>query len=124
MGQFLCSDLKPIADMKDAMARLTVDLNVCLDLDVNAVEWCVDEDGHPWVIDAFNEVPEINREALPEAYYDWMVRRFVECIEDKLDSNQRNKTVFRSQAELGDSVFCIHPPYLREGAQPPVPPSS
>jgi hypothetical protein len=85
-------------------------MNTCLDLDVNAVEWCIDENGLPWVIDAFNEVPEVNKEALPEAYYNWIVQKFVECIEDKLDSDQRNKTVFLSPAELNDNVFRIYPP--------------
>ena len=110
LGQYLYSDLKPIENMRDTLTKLTIVLNICLDLDVNAVEWCIGEDGNPWAIDAFNEVPEINKEALPEAYYNWMVQRFVECIEDKLDSNQRNKSVFLLQKELGDSVFRIYPP--------------
>lgn len=110
LGQYLYSDLKPIENMKDTLTKLTIDLNICLDLDVNAVEWCIDEEGHPWIIDAFNEVPEINKEALPEAYYDWMVQKLVECIEDKLDSNQRNKTVFLLQGDLTDSLFRIYPP--------------
>ena len=100
MGQYLYSDLKPIENLKDTLTKLTIDLNTCLDLDVNAVEWCIDKEGHPWVIDAFNEVPEINKEASPEAYYNWMVQKLVECIYDKLDSNQRNKTVFILPKEL------------------------
>jgi hypothetical protein len=110
LGQYLYSDLKPIESMKDALTKLTIDLNTCLDLDVNAVEWCIDKEGHPWIIDAFNEVPEINKEALPEAYYDWMVQKLVECIEDKLDSNQRNKTVFLLPEDLTDRLFRIYPP--------------
>jgi hypothetical protein len=110
MGQYLYSDLKPIENIKDNLTKLTIDLNTCLDLDVNAVEWCIDEDGHPWVIDAFNEVPEINKEAFPEVYYNWIVQKSVECIEDKLNSNQRNKTVFLLQEELSESPFRIYPP--------------
>jgi hypothetical protein len=110
MGQYLYSDLKPIENMKDNLTKLTIDLNTCLDLDVNAVEWCIDQDGHPWIIDAFNEVPEVNKEAFPEVYYNWIVQKFVECIEDKLNSNQRNKTVFLSQAELSESLFRTYPP--------------
>jgi hypothetical protein len=104
MGQYLDSDLKPIEGMINRLTELTIKLNVCLDLDVNAVEWCIDEYGHPWVIDAFNDVPEINKEALPEAYYDWMVKRFVDCIKDKLNSDKRNKTVFLSPRELKDAA--------------------
>jgi hypothetical protein len=87
--------------VKDTLTKLTIDLNICLDLDVNAVEWCLDESGHPWVIDAFNEVPEIKKEALPEEYYSWMVRKFADCIEDKLYSNQINNTVFLLRQEPG-----------------------
>lgn len=97
LGLYLYSDLKPIENIKDSLAELTIKLNVCLDLDINAVEWCVDLEGHPWVIDAFNEVPEINKEAFPEVYYDWLVKHFVKCIEDKLDSNQTNKAIFASK---------------------------
>src|SRR4030042_371573 len=110
MGKYLYSDLNPIENMKDTLTKLTIDLNTCLDLDVNAVEWCIDEEGHPWLIDAFNEVPEIKKEALPEEYYNWIVQKFVECIEDKLDSNKRNKTVFLLKDELNDKVFRIYPP--------------
>jgi hypothetical protein len=114
MGQYLYSDLKPIENMIDKLIKFTIDLNTCLDLDVNAVEWCIDENGHPWVIDAFNEVPEINKEALPEPYYKWIVEKFADCIEDKLDSDERNRTVFLSPKELNDNVFRIYPPtYLK-----------
>jgi hypothetical protein len=105
MGQYLYSDLKAIEGMIDRLTKLTINLNVCLDLDVNAVEWCIDENGQPWVIDAFNDVPEINKEALPQVYYDWMVTKFVECIKDKLNSNKKNKTVFLSPRELNDTSF-------------------
>jgi hypothetical protein len=105
MGQYLYSDLKAIEGMIDRLTKLTINLNVCLDLDVNAVEWCIDENGRPWVIDAFNDVPEINKEALPQVYYDWMVTKFVECIKDKLNSNKKNKTVFLSPRELNETSF-------------------
>ena len=36
-----------------------------------------------------------------------------DCIEDKLDSNQRNKAVFLLEEELTDSVFCIYSPSAR-----------
>jgi hypothetical protein len=114
MGQYLYSDLKPIENMVDKLTKLTIDMNTCLDLDVNAVEWCIDENGLPWVIDVFNEVPEINKEALPEPYYNWIVGKFVDCIEDKLDSDERNKNVFLSPEELNNNVFRIYPPkYLK-----------
>lgn len=109
MGQYLYSDLKPIENMIDKLSQLTIKLNICLDLDVNAVEWCMDENGHPWVIDAFNEVPEINKEALPEVYYSWIVKKFVECTQDKLNSDKRNKTVFLLPAETDRTVSRTDP---------------
>ncbi len=110
MGQYLHSDLKPIQHMIDRLTEQTIKLNICLDLDVNAIEWCVDENGQPWVIDAFNEVPEINKEALPSDYYDWIVTKFLDCIKDKLNFNQRNKTVFQVPEKLSDSAGSISKP--------------
>ena len=56
------------------------------------MEWCVDDEGRWWVVDAFNEVPEVVAEALPPEYYQWIVDRFAACIRDKLDSGKRNHT--------------------------------
>lgn len=94
MGHYLYSDLKPIEGIKDRLTELTILLNSALDLDVNVVEWCLDEEGQPWVIDAFNEVPDIRKESLPPEYYWWIVDKFVACIRDKLDPSKRNKTIF------------------------------
>ena len=94
MGEYLYSDLKPIEAIKDRLAELTIQLNSALDLDVNVVEWCLDEEGQPWVIDAFNEVPEVRQESLPPDYYCWIVDKFVACIKDKLDPSKRNRTIF------------------------------
>jgi hypothetical protein len=65
-----------------------------LDLDVNVVEWCVDEAGRWWVIDAFNEVPDVIPEALPPVYYTWIVDRFAACIRDKLAAGKTNRVPF------------------------------
>jgi len=73
---------------------MTIRLNQVLDLDVNTVEWCVDESGRWWIIDAFNEVPDIIPEALPSDCYAWIVDRFAACIKDKLNSNKRNRVPF------------------------------
>jgi len=94
MGQYLYSDLKPIEGIKDRLTELTIQLNSALDLDVNVVEWCLDEEGQPWVIDAFNEVPDVQKQSLPPEYYWWIVDKFVACIKDKLDPSKRNKSIF------------------------------
>ncbi|MEW6142754.1 MAG: hypothetical protein AB1597_06295 [Chloroflexota bacterium] len=94
MGEFPASNLKPVEGLVERLSEMTVRLNEALDLDVNAVEWCLDEEGEPWLIDAFNEVPEIRRENLPQPYYDWLVERFTACIIEKAESGRRNRTVF------------------------------
>jgi glutathione synthase/RimK-type ligase-like ATP-grasp enzyme len=94
MGQYLYCNRSEMKDMADRLAALTVRFNQALDLDVNVVEWCVDEEGRWWVIDAFNEVPEIIPEALPPEYYSWILDRFVACIQDKLESGKTNRTPF------------------------------
>ncbi len=92
MGQYLYCDLSSIRSTTDRLAALTIQFNQALDFDVNVTEWCVDEEGRWWVIDAFNEVPEVIAEALPHEYYQWIVDRFAACIRDKLDSGKKNLT--------------------------------
>ena len=94
MGQYLYYDASILGDARYRLTELTIQLNQALDLDVNVVEWCVDEEGRWWVIDAFNEVPEVISEALPPDYYAWIVSRFADCIRDKLDSGKRNRVPF------------------------------
>ena len=94
MGHYLDSVPGILGDAKYRLTELTIQLNQVLDLDVNVVEWCVGEDGRWFVIDAFNEVPEVIPEALPSDYYAWIVGRFVACIRDKLNSGKRNRVPF------------------------------
>src|SRR4030042_3512930 len=94
MGQYLNCDLTEMKDTADRLADLTIQLNRALDLDVNVTEWCVDEDGRWWVIDAYNEVPDVVPEALPPDYYWWFVDMFSASIKDTLESNQKNRTPF------------------------------
>jgi hypothetical protein len=63
-------------------------------MDINVVEWCVDNRGQEWVIDALNEVPDMPKERIPPEHYWWIVDRFVACVRDKLQGDQRNKTIF------------------------------
>ncbi len=94
MGHYLHYDESIIGDAKYGLTELTIQLNQALDLDVNVVEWCVDEAERWWIIDAFNEVPEVIPEALPPDYYGWVVDRFAACINDKLNSSKRNRIPF------------------------------
>jgi hypothetical protein len=94
MGHYFYCEPDGIGEAKERLTSLTIQLNQALDLDVNAVEWCVDEEGQWWVIDAFNEVPEVIPEALPPEYYSWIVDRFTACIKDKLNPGRKNHTPF------------------------------
>lgn len=94
MGEYLYTDLGELINIKDKLAEQTMRMNSCLDMDINVVEWCIDEQGQPWVIDAFNEVPDMPKSRMPLDYYWWIVDRFVACIKDKLTSGKRNKHSF------------------------------
>lgn len=54
----------------------------------------MDEEGRWWVIDAFNEVPDVIPEAIPHEYYSCIVDRFAACITAKLDPTKKNLTPF------------------------------
>jgi hypothetical protein len=86
MGHYLHCEPGSIGNQEGRLTTLTIKLNQALDLDVNVVEWCVDDEGQWWVIDAFNEVPDVIPEALPADYYAW--------IKDKLNPSKRNRTPF------------------------------
>ncbi len=94
MGQYLLSDLKSIGPQLEIMTRETIELNSALDLDINAVEWCIDESGNAWVIEAFNEVPDIDKASIPAPYYSWLVEQFADCVTEKAVSRMRNKSIF------------------------------
>ena len=91
MGEYLLTDLKATEGIGERLAGLTKQLNRALDLDINVVEWCFDQEGQAWVIDAFNEVPDIRPESLPPEYYEWLVDRFAACVRDNAINARRNK---------------------------------
>jgi hypothetical protein len=90
MGQYLHCSPVDIQWNTDRLKDLTVGINRALDFDVNVTEWCIDHEERWWIIDAFNEVPEIIPEALPPDSYAWIVDRFSACIKDKLVSEKTN----------------------------------
>ena len=96
---YIYSDLKPIEGIRDRLEKWTVKLNTALDLDLNAVEWAIDRHGKPFVIDAFNEVPEITR-AIPDSYYSWILDKLSNLVREKFHSDERNRTVFRTSPRI------------------------
>jgi len=93
MGQCIFSDLKPIDGIKDKLTKWTTKLNKASDLDFNVTEWCIDENGNPFVIDNFNDVPQVDR-GIPEPYYNWIADKLADCVREKFHSEERNKTIF------------------------------
>ena len=92
MGQYILFDSESLGANRDIIARQTIELNKSLDLDVNAVEWCVNREGKAWLIEAYNEVPEIDKRSIPRPYYDWLMEKFADLVLEKFDSAERNRT--------------------------------
>jgi len=92
MGQYLLFDSESLGVNRDIIARQTIELNKTLDLDINAVEWCVNQEGKAWLIEAYNEVPDIDKRSIPVPYYDWILEKFAGLVKEKFDSAERNKT--------------------------------
>jgi len=93
-GEYIWSDLKPIEGLVDKLSKWTIKLNSSLDLDFNALEWSIDIDGNPFLIDAFNDLPEVQKKAMPPEYYEWIVERFSQMVRERAESEERNKTIF------------------------------
>lgn len=94
MGKYIFSDLKDIGDIRSRMENWTIKINKSIDFDFNAIEWCISEDGKPYVIDAFNDTPEVIKRIFPRQYYDWIVDKICNLITEKFNSNETNKTIF------------------------------
>lgn len=94
LGEYLLTELKEIEPVRDTLTEQIVRLNSCLDLDINTIEWCIDKDDRAWVVDAFNEVPDVPEDRLPPQYYEWIVDRFASCIRNKLEPGKNNKMIF------------------------------
>jgi len=69
----------------------SIAINAAFQLDFNAVEWCITKDGTPMVIDALNDVPDVRKEKLPPAAWDWVVERLSGCIRERLSEGARNR---------------------------------
>lgn len=89
--KYVESDLKEIEGMREKLERWMIDLNETLDYDINTVEWAI-KDGKPYMIDAFNEVPEILPNSIPKQYYSWILEKFTDCVKSKV--GKKNKIPF------------------------------
>jgi glutathione synthase/RimK-type ligase-like ATP-grasp enzyme len=92
-GEYALAGPGELGAAEEHIRQKTVDLNAALGLDFNAVEWCLTKDGTPVIIDSYNDVPDVRREKLPAAAYDWVVDRFCACVREKLRSGAKNRIV-------------------------------
>lgn len=94
LGEYMHPDQKQMETIGKKICDATIKLNKMIDFDVNAVEWCVDDDGELYIIDAMNEVPDIVKNSMPEDFYWWIVEKFCQCIREKFSSNEKNRRFF------------------------------
>jgi hypothetical protein len=92
--RYVASDYSDIRDLMQTIKNYTIRLNVALDYDFNACEWAVDASDRVFLIDAFNETPELDPGIIPKEYYSILLERFAQMIEDKLHSSELNKWPF------------------------------
>lgn len=92
--RYVWSDHSDIYDIYDQIKDYTLRLNNALDYDFNAFEWAIDENNKPYLIDAFNETPDILPHELPEEYYWKIIDNFVEIVEKRYHSYDRNRWPF------------------------------
>lgn len=98
MGRYMYSD--PGKDETAArIVEWTTQINRAIDFDFNAIEWCIDDDGRPFVIDAFNDTPEVIKGMIPEQYYDWIVDRTCSLIREKFATDEPNRNIFPTLSE-------------------------
>jgi hypothetical protein len=83
-GEYETADPAMPGGLVRTITEKTAVLNAELGLDFNTVEWCVTADGTPVVIDSNNDVPDVRREKLPAACYDWIVERFCQLVRERL----------------------------------------
>jgi glutathione synthase/RimK-type ligase-like ATP-grasp enzyme len=81
----------------ESLSEASLKMNMKLDLDFNAIEFCIDEDGKICMIDAMNEVPDVMKNVLPQDFYGWLVDKFAKCALEKHGSSETNRSTFPSE---------------------------
>ena len=94
LGEYMHPEKRQMDAFGERITDATIRLCKRMDFDFNAVEWCVDEEGELYVIDALNEVPDIDMRFIPEDLYHWIVDKFCACVREKHGSKEKNKTFF------------------------------
>ena len=92
--RYVASDYSDIKSVMRTLRDYNIRLNTALDYDMNACEWAIDADDNIFLIDAFNETPDLDPDVIPKEYYGTLLERFVALIEDKFRSKELNKWPF------------------------------
>jgi hypothetical protein len=92
--RYITSDYSDIKSVMGIIRDYTIRLNVALDYDFNACEWAIDQSDNIFLIDAFNETPELGPNVVPGDYYSAILDRFVGVVMEKFHSNELNKWPF------------------------------
>lgn len=92
--KYIVSDYADIKDCYNKIKEYTTKLNIALGYDFNALEWAIDQNNQPFLIDALNEVPDILPHEIPTEYYWKIVENFCIIVEEKYKLSARNKWPF------------------------------
>jgi hypothetical protein len=92
--RYVRSDYSDIRTVMPTIRDYTIRLNTALDYDFNACEWSVDNQDRVYLIDAFNETPDLSSAFIPQEYYGTIIERFVGLVLDKFHSREINKWPF------------------------------
>ncbi len=92
--KYVKSDYLDIRAVMPVIRDYTIRLNTALDYDFNACEWAVDANDRVFLIDAFNETPDLSSSFIPQEYYNAIIDRFVGLVIEKFRSREINKWPF------------------------------
>jgi hypothetical protein len=90
MGEYGRVDPSESRDVIAFMTRKTAEFNTAVGLDFNSIEWCVTAEGKAYIIDSYNDVPDVRKDKIPDPCYRWIVDRFCSRVREVLASDERN----------------------------------
>jgi len=85
-GKCIVSDYSDIKHMKKKIEHKTIAFNEKIGADVNVMEWAIDHEDRAVAIEAYNFIPDIESNAIPREYYDWIVDKFAGMIRERYES--------------------------------------
>jgi hypothetical protein len=94
MGEYRCLDSADPREVISFISRKTAEFNAAVGLDFNSIEWCVTAEGKAYIIDSYNDVPDVRKDKIPDPCYRWIVDRFCACVRRILASGEKNSLTF------------------------------